>query len=348
MLRRLMLLWTCGASVALAQTPEGPTFTRHDWELACDTSGTCRAVGYQPEDTLEPVSVRLTRKAGPATPVVGEVTFHSETTTETALVLSIDGKAVGAPITLGPKTTIGALSPEQVSALLGALRRTTQAAIVFRGKASWRLSDKGATAVLLKMDDVQGRVGTVGALAKPGAADESAVPGPRAVEVVTAAPVTPSAKDEAAFLKRHRRALLASLRKTTKADDCADLHGEEVSLSATKLNERFLLVIARCWLAAYNEGEGAWVVEAQPPFTPRLVTESSNGFKDGELFTSQKSRGLGDCWSARTWTWDGARFVLTESTSTGQCRGFPGGAWTLPTLKLEVRRASPPDGGTPK
>jgi hypothetical protein len=346
MLRRVLPVWTCLASVALAQTPEGPSFTRHDWELACDTSGTCRAVGYQPEATVEPVSVRLTRTAGPSTPVQGEVTVNGED--ESNLVLSLDGKTVGAPITLGAKTTIGPLGPEQVSALLEALRRPMRASIVFRGKASWRLSDKGATAVLLKMDDLQGRVGTVGALAKPGPADESAVPGPRAVEVVTAAPVTPSAKDEAAFLKRHRRALLSALRKTTKAEDCADLHGEEVSLSATKLNERFLLVVTRCWLAAYNAGEGAWVVEAQPPFTPRLVTESSNGFSDGALFASHKSRGLGDCWSSRTWTWDGARFVLTESTSTGQCRGFPGGAWSLPTLKLEVRRAGPPDGGASK
>ncbi len=322
-LRRLPVVTVCVASMASAQAPEGITFAHRDWELACDTSGTCRAAGYQADDGPQPVSVLLTRAAGPSTPVLGEVTVHGEDEARVSLV--IDARTIGEPIVFRPKTTRGALSPEQVTALLEALRRPKSPSIVFRDKATWRLSDKGAMAVLLKMDDVQGRVGTPSALVKPGAADEVNVPGPRVVEPVVAAPVTPSPKDEAAFLKRHRRALLTALRKTTNADDCERLHDPQASPSVTKLNDRFFLVTTGCWLAAYNAGEGVWVVEAQPPFTPRLVTESSNGFHKGELFASHKGRGLGDCWSTKRWTWTGEAFELTEVSTGGMCRGFPGG-----------------------
>ena len=40
---------------------------------------------------------------------------------------------------------------------------------------SWQVSDAGMTATLLKMDDFQKRTGTVGALVKKGAANESRV-----------------------------------------------------------------------------------------------------------------------------------------------------------------------------
>ena len=45
-------------------------FEHKDWALQCDNTRTCRAVGYQAEaGDSEPVSVLLTREAGPDTPV---------------------------------------------------------------------------------------------------------------------------------------------------------------------------------------------------------------------------------------------------------------------------------------
>ena len=54
------------------------------------------------------------------------------------------------------------------------------------------------------------------------------------------------------------------------------------------------------------------------------------------LSASHKSRGLGDCWGHQSWVWDGRQFVHTASSSHGLCRGFPGGAWDMPTRVVEV------------
>jgi len=59
---------------ALSASAAGPaakapvSFTHNDWELACDNTRTCRAAGYQSETGAnEPVSMRITRAAGPGT-----------------------------------------------------------------------------------------------------------------------------------------------------------------------------------------------------------------------------------------------------------------------------------------
>jgi hypothetical protein len=53
--------------------------------------------------------------------------------------------------------------------------------------------------------------------------------------------------------------------------------------------------------------------------------------------STQKARGLGDCWGSEEWTWNGTRFVPTAASSTGLCKRFAGGAWQLPTLVIEIR-----------
>jgi hypothetical protein len=68
-------LWLLGIVPGLASPPpEGIAFEHGDWMLACDNTRTCRAAGYQKEagDTL-PVSILLTRLAGPRQTVTGEL-----------------------------------------------------------------------------------------------------------------------------------------------------------------------------------------------------------------------------------------------------------------------------------
>src|SRR5688572_12803588 len=65
------MVWTPPTHAARA----GSYFSHHDWELACDNTGTCRAAGYQSDDDDLAMSLLLTRAAGPATPVSGEVKF---------------------------------------------------------------------------------------------------------------------------------------------------------------------------------------------------------------------------------------------------------------------------------
>jgi hypothetical protein len=107
--------------------------------------------------------------------------------------------------------------------------------------------------------------------------------------------------------------------------------------TAYRLSEKKLLVSAECWMAAYNSGDGFWVINVQPPFAPAFVTNMGSTYAQGTITSSQRGRGFGDCMGSDSWTWDGRSFVHTASMTTGKCKHVaPGGAWELPTLVVKV------------
>lgn len=233
---------------------------------------------------------------------------------------------------------IGALTQAQARALVPALLK--DARIAWRGaKTSWTISTAGATAVLLKMDDFQGRIDTPGALVRKGKKPEAgvlpALPKPvvPAGAVLAGKPLTLSANEQGR--------LLAELRKTVGEDcDKFDADGQEAApLDIVRLTKDKLLVSHLCWRGAYNAGDAVWVTETKAPYAPVLVTTSSSGYADGVIESVQKGRGVGDCMASSTWTWDGRAFSQTLQQTSGMCRHIAaGGAWDLPTLVAEVRR----------
>jgi hypothetical protein len=350
--RSARLLAAAGVLIASLPTfafgAEPVSFQHGDWELACDNTRTCRAAGYQDEGEGPPVSVLLTRKAGPGTITTAQVTLGddweesvlSDLPERFTLALSIDGRALGS-LAMRRDDAVADLKPAQTTALLKALLHHTR--IEFSaGDVTWTLSDRGATAVLLKMDEAQGRVTTPGALVRRGGRAESGVLPPLPTPTVRAVALHPPLPGDARFLDRHGEALRKLLRQSTPEDDCIDLHeGDDPQpLEIVRLTKTKLLVSTRCWLAAYNSGNGYWIVEDRPPFRPVLVTTDANVFDAGTLAAEHKSRGLGDCWSSTTWTWDGTSFVRTGEMTTGQCKGFPGGAWSLPLRVSAVKKAA--------
>lgn len=322
----------------------GLTFAHQDWYLACDNTRTCRAAGYQAGDAhapdARPVSLLLVRRAGPDEPVHAQLALeHGDRGPPRApLSLRIDGRDAGRLATDGGDTA--RLSPSQLAALLAALQRSTRIAIVAGDGHQWQLSDRGATAVLLKMDEFQGRLETRGALVRKGDRDDTGVlpPLPAPVVRIPPLPATTPADTALASSPALRDALRASLPGGT---DCAGLDMDEEDappLELVPLAPGKLLASTRCWLAAYNAGIGYWVVNARPPFAPRLVTTSGSDYHDGRIAAAQKGRGLGDCWWTAEWSWDGRAFVQTSEADSGPCRGFAGGAWDMPTLVGEVVR----------
>jgi hypothetical protein len=342
------------AASAHAAEQGGLRFEHGEWELACDNTRTCRAAGYHEEqDGALPVSVLLTRKAGPATPVVAELQlggannedFVPKGAASLPLTMRIDGKPLGR-VVLTRKDTIPALSPDQTRALLAALNKTST--IEWSdGKRTWRLSGSGAAAVMLKMDDFQGRIGTPGALVRKGGKDENSVLPALPAPVVRAVPVPAPDKSEVTLPKAAVTTLRAALLATLKEGECdifsdpeREREAEPESIKLDRLSPTRLLASTVCWRGAYNEGTGYWVVHSTAPFAPQLVTLDASDYGDGTIRAGQKGRGIGDCWSSREWTWDGARFVQTEDGTSGLCKQIAaGGAWSLPTLVSEVRRA---------
>ena len=318
------------------------SFQHHDWELACDNTRTCRAAGYHVEGGRNrPLTVLLERRAGPGQAFAARLRLGDADDgieLPASLAMQVDGRALGT-VELKGEESIGSLSPSQAQALLRAVSGAGK--VSWRaGARTWSLSGKGASAVLLKMDEFQGRLGTPGAAMRKGARPERDVLPPLPAPVVMAAPVP--AGELAPPDKEEERILLATLRKTPGNEDCADLEAiatGESTFTYASLTSMTMLVSARCWRGAYNEGHGYWVANRKPPFSPQLVTQSGTDYDKGVIGAAHKGRSIGDCWGHDEWVWDGRRFVHTASSTTGMCRGIAaGGGWTLPTLVSQVRR----------
>ena len=346
----IALLLAIKASGTLADdNVSGLSFWRDDWLLACDNTRTCRAAGYQSDDQKvefsDPVSVLLTRKAGANEPLTGQLALGviddskgavNHPATHTKLDMLIDGKSSG-PVLVRDDSGYADFSASQVKALLAALHKDTKIEWTGEQGQHWWISGKGAMAVLLKMDEFQGRIGTQSAIVAKGANTGSELPPLPPPAIVSAIPLETSPQDrELAKSKKLLEALRANDAQVGEDIYCVSLGDAEPKLSIERLSSDKLLVSTECWLAAYNAGIGYWVINQSPPFSPQIVTLSGSEHNSGRIFASQKGRGLGDCWNSDAWVWDGKAFIHSESSSTGLCRGFAGGAWELPTLVTEV------------
>lgn len=336
------------ARLVFAGDGNGIYFYHNDWEVACDNTLTCRAAGYQGDDD-DPdfaVSVLLMRKAGPRQPVTGRLEIGGDSLPKTLptsirLKMIINGRGYGT-VAINMKNLKGELTIDQVMGLVSSLRHKSKIEFV-SGKNVWHLSDKGGAAVLLKMDAVQGRVGTIGALIRKGRAGEGKVKAPIPVPVLVAARVPKQDAGPKQLSAGELKYLRNVLRQTVKEDDCPNLYEkgsdespDDSQISIASLTGKKMLASTSCWMAAYNTGDGYWVIDDSRPYKPVLVTADGTDFSKGELESYQKGRGLADCVNIDDWNWDGKQFVHTQSLSMDLCKGFPGGAWKLPTLVTKV------------
>ena len=335
----LLLTSTCVGAAPRTDLPS-ISFSHKDWELVCDNTRTCRAAGYHPEGDEPNATILLTRAAGPNQPITIQLQLADDERRPlpAQVTMTIAQRPVGT-VRLDPKSDTGTLNQAQVQALLPALLKDELVAWTANG-TTWTISTAGANAVLLKMDEFQGRVDTPGELVRKGSKPEGNVLPAVAPQHITPAPVSHD-KRPVALTAAQTRDLIAALRKTARDDSCELLNAntkEASELEIRRLTKDKLLVSHACWRAAYNTGDGYWTINAQPPYAPELVTTSATVYDNGVISSLQKGRGIGDCLGTATWTWDGHTFVQTSEAATGMCRQFPGGAWELPTLVTRVRK----------
>ncbi|HCT25977.1 MAG TPA: DUF1176 domain-containing protein [Stenotrophomonas sp.] len=341
-----LMALACPLSAIAAVPAKRLYFQHHDWVVACDNTLACRAAGYAPDDGST-LSVLLTRKAGPGQAIQGRLSLQPEEGQPQptgALHLHIQRQDLGV---LAPAKGEGThrLNAAQTSALLSALVRDGGVSVTDGAGHRWALSDRGAAAVLLKIDEYQGRLGTPGAVMRKGSTPESSVPAALPVPVVRKAATVDSTPDDPAFARLAASpALRAALRATLKDNSCeglletdADVPLSNSPLQIQRLDAQHVLVNVQCWRAAYNTGDGYWVARPQAPFQAQWVTSDAVDYADGQIIAAQKGRGLGDCISQNTWTWNGTAFIATSEVAAGLCRGVPGGTWELPTLVTEIR-----------
>jgi hypothetical protein len=310
-----------------ARITQGQYFQHKDWELACDNTRTCRAAGYPEEGALGSVaSILLSRAAGAGTPVTFAFKAQNEATGD-----DVQGKfnvQLGSAI-VGPFTFETNITEAQAKTLLPQLLKSQKIELT-QGTKRWRISLAGFTAVALKMDELQKRVGTIGALTPSarGSKDESSVAQPLLMPTIN----VPKLPLQTGFDKVLIDPIKAALGKT----DCS---AKTEAVSIEQLNDKQVLVeLSPCERAAYNEENAYFIANLKAPHSPKRINfdHAANECSQGVIASFQKGRGAGDCVSTAEFAWDGVRFVEVSVAGSGMCRGFVGGAWEMPTMVSKV------------
>jgi len=332
----VLIALLCHAAALAAGSGLGKLHQFGDWVVGCDNGRTCEAQGYgaDAEDgsPIGRAALIVRREAGPARPPVlsfGYSTFDDNATSpDVSQVVTVQVGTLR--FLLPPKTS--EIPPAQVPALLAAALKGDKITLS-AGTKQWSVSLSGAAAALLKMDDLQGRVGTPGALVHRGTKSEAEAP---AVPRVQPAQLPPTTDAD----RRLGPKLFAAL---PRDDDCPDFNREGWQQAPLRLNSTSLLISHPCHNGAYQTGSRLWQVDDKAPFRARpvqlpqpdgstsdtAVLETMSG-EGGTLSLNEtaKARGIGDCWVTRDWTWTGAQLALVSGQES-PCKLFEAGGLSI-------------------
>jgi len=333
-----------------------------DWEVGCDNTRACKAVGMSSSDGGSSGYLTLTRGGRPDDKPQASFWFNANyadsSVKDKDFRLTVDDKPVSG-IDHEIRFAGGGsddlfevkLSPEEIAALIQAFRNGTELKLTAAdGTVGADVSLNGSMASLLYMDDKQHRIGTVTALARPGSQPADAVPVPPAAPEVTVATAGENAKANEAFLQAIWRKL-----KKDKDDSCVNADPDDSQSKAADgevdaLDANHTLVTINCsGGGAYNMDSeffvvaGADVARARLVSFPTLAEEGSKkppepatslvnaGYdaKEGTIGYFAKGRGIGDCGDSGTYAWNGKAFVLVGTSSMGQCKGVGSDDWPV-------------------
>ncbi|MGX9728610.1 MAG: DUF1176 domain-containing protein [Candidatus Electronema sp. VV] len=312
-------------------------FSHKTWDLVCDNTRTCRTAGYSSADDENLSTMLLTRKAGPNTPVSMELQFpaNEDESAPSEVRLTV-GRLVLANIAVEKE-----LLQEIAAKLLSGMPNEEEMTLT-AGDKQWTLSLAGLKAMLLKMDDKQGRVGTPGALIAKGTKPENQVLPPIPMKTLIVPIIPPTTKED--------KKILAALKEFLDMECTAYGDYSETERRIDRLSNDKLLVSMLVDIAAYNQTVAVWIVNDKPPYNPKPAIEGGevyNSTEDKEsavevvqnkgiLHSSARGRGMADCWFWASWAWTGKSFEKATESSSGRCRGFIGGTWDLPTFVSKV------------
>lgn len=345
----LIGLLTTGVFVPKAATaqPIRPVYREiGDWLIACDNMRDCLArqapePGRELVDGEDPdTGFDIVRAAGPTGALRVRITTGTRLDPAT---ISVAGRK---PVPMLPWRR--GRDGEDVSLSGKPARRFVRAVIdasVLRlGKTV--LSLKGLAAVLLAMDEAQGRIGNASALVRPGPRPASATPAAPPLPQVRVGPPAPALVEPtrlAAAVRRLNAHVLA-------AHEC-DIDPGALD-EAYPLNRSDALVLIGCGRFAYQtsvlafrtpRGDAARAVPLELPEQrraiglgasdlPAMIDEFVEGYYDPAtrvLSEFSKGRGMADCGSSTEWTFDGAAFRLSALRWQDRCAGGRPGDWPV-------------------
>ncbi|QPQ55011.1 DUF1176 domain-containing protein [Allosphingosinicella flava] len=338
------------ALLALGMTPQpGEVKTFGDWMAGCDNGRACRAVALLDENGSSDWTIAIDRGAGLSD--LPTVNYRENDLPETCTHYDIYIDGVKQPLDLASacpdgKTIklreiahdYGPYDPNLPAILKGSLMEYR----LEDGRVAARVSLKGSAAALRYMDEQQGRIGTATALTETGSAEQAPLPAlPEIAAVAPTRPAPPARLNKAQIVKWQKQA------------QC-DLAGRMEGAESHRLDDRTSLILAPCWLAAYNAGSLALIARkadgsdaAPAPIARDLgadgtaskaapVIAGAEWSKASNLLSSYyKGRGIGDCGIRQIWAWDGQAFQLASAAKMDECRGSGD---FIPVWRAEVVR----------
>ena len=217
---------------AMATPIQGFFKNYQDWDLICDNLGTCRMVGYQ-EEGDDPVSILFTRAAGENAAVEGKLTISPfgeadrDVQVGQDIEIWLNGKSLGTVKHISDDAP-DKLTEEQTKALLSGLKKESEIRLTY-GKTTLKVSDKGAAAAMLKMDEFQQRLNTPSALIRQGQ-EKHAVLAPQAAPKIEAVSVNNHKTIELKRGEKQFKHVLALLRKAYDGCVDEDLENQDITL----------------------------------------------------------------------------------------------------------------------
>lgn len=336
----LLLVSLALAGAAPIPAPAVPDYASYgDWLIACDNGRSCEAKGF---DDSTAADLRILRPAGDVPAQVVLIYESKPGESKPAFGLTLDGT----PLHLtsphwtsteaeGQRTTVTS-DPGEVASIIARLRDAHRIGLGgAMPDADGSIPLDGFAAVMLRMDEVQGRVGTLSALV--------GTKGTKAVPAAPDLPALPHFQPPAPLLPTQATWLIASVRqsqaKALAEQDCDHADGDE----AHALDGQHAVVILACSQFAYQASAFVFVVPrdggAATAFTPTLPTLSTETEvflgvdfdpKTGMLSDFEKGRGIADCGLSASWIWSEGKFRLISLERQEQCGGAGPGDW--PTL----------------
>ena len=341
-MKKVILLSLLPFTAMAAPSLKGFEKTYQDWDLICDNLGTCRMAGYQ-EEGDDPVSILFTRAAGENAAVEGKLTISPfgeadrDVQVGQDIEIWLNGKSLGTVKHISDENP-DKLTEAQTKALLSGLKKESEIRLTY-GKTTLKVSDKGAAAAMLKMDEFQQRLNTPSALICKGQ-EKHAVLAPQPAPKIEVVSVNNRKTTELKRGEKQYDNVLALLRKANSCDD-EDITSQDITLYPLTQNK--VLAEALCVRGAYQSTNYYAVLDDKLSKVEQVLEDQYNfAYYDEKLNAlivegSYKSSGLAESWYGYEAAWNGKTFITTAEHTSGSSKGFIGGAWGgLPTFVSEL------------
>ncbi|MEN5093911.1 DUF1176 domain-containing protein [Pseudomonas protegens] len=353
MLRAVVLsLLALGATPCLArELPElTPLWLQQEgWISACDNRRDCQLL-YAPNiafaEQVNHLTLLIRSQAGPEGQV--QLQLEHQGTPFDPAALRLDGQPLEPGLLAALVQEVEASDStrqqqyyrvdDQALARQWLARLRTGQVLELPGEEPAQVQLKGLPDLLQRVDQVQERLGTVSALAAPGAQPVSAVPRVQAAKALGAYPgVTP-------LSARERSGLRAAVQKTLpppKSEEDDDyVMPPRIELYPLTAQQALVFEFSDCgaYICLFDISSRSRT--APYALQPLQMQALPNGSVDhagginyypetGELSSFLMGRGMGDCGEMASWHFDGQAFQLTDYRRMPNCSGLGYDNWPV-------------------